>query len=594
MDEDTNVEPMIEFWNIRDEDVCHFHFSDVNIAFEFYNRYARTKSFSARKNRTRKSHAGALKLKNFVCHREGFKPQNNYGIGNLKRKHTPETRCGCSAMMEIRVDAPSGRWFISYFSDKHNHPLLDPRLTGLLPGHRFMFEADIGHMVNMKKGGISVRQIYRALANQTGGYDDVLAFDATYRKNKYMCPLVVFFGVNHHNQTIIFAAALICDEEKDTYRWLLQQLKVAMNGKAPVSVITDGDLSMKFTIEKEFPNAHHRLCAWHLIRNATSNIGKPLFTSMFKNCMLGDYEIDVFRQKWFEMVEGFGIENKNWVLDMHKKRHSWATAHIRGKFFAGFRTTSRCEGLNSIIAKYVNSRYNLVEFIQHFNPCVDHIRWKEVQADLASVNGRPSMQTCFQQLKRSAANVYTLSIFHMFQPILVRAASMKVINMRQTGSYVIYSVGLDRMPNEMWRVFCCDIEMEFNCLCMRMESFGIPCEHIVCVLVHEDIEELPRSLVLPRWTKTAKVGLQNAVGLHWDSLMLSQYSCLMDWFRQLANFACRDNERFIFTREMAMNLLKQFKEEDAAQKELVNDADSVRDACQGTQENIGQKGGFTV
>ncbi|RYR41629.1 hypothetical protein Ahy_A08g038040 isoform B [Arachis hypogaea] len=83
---------------------------------------------------------------------------------------------------------------------------------------------------------------------------------------------------------------------------------------------------------------------------------------------------------------------------MYKKRHSWATTHIRGKFFAGFRTTSRCEGLNSIIAKYVNSRYNL----------------KEVQADLASVNGRPSMQMCFQQLKRSAANVYTLSIFYMF------------------------------------------------------------------------------------------------------------------------------------------------------------------------------------
>ncbi|XP_016200038.1 protein FAR1-RELATED SEQUENCE 5-like isoform X3 [Arachis ipaensis] len=353
MDEDdTNVEPMfdfhgfdegynidsledirmIEFWNIGDEDVCHFHFSDVDIAFEFYNRYARTRGFSARKNGTRKSRASALKLKNFVCHREGFRPPNNYGIENLKRKPTPETRCGCSAMMEIRVDAPSGRWFISYFSDEHNHPLLDPRLTGLLPGHRFMSEADIGHMVNMKKGGISVGQIYRALENQAGGYEylsftqrdmynkiakqrrqlpndayavlkyledqatndpslyynhhmdadstlrnlfwcdglsradyslfgDVLAFDATYKRNKYMCPLVVFSGINHHNQTIIFAAALICDEEKDTYRWLLQQLKAAMNGKEHVSVITDGDLSMKFAIEKEFPNAHHRLCA---------------------------------------------------------------------------------------------------------------------------------------------------------------------------------------------------------------------------------------------------------------------------------------------------------------------------------------------
>ncbi|XP_020973133.1 protein FAR1-RELATED SEQUENCE 11-like [Arachis ipaensis] len=186
MDEDdTNVEPMfdyhgfdegynidsledivmIEFWNIRDEYVCHFHFSDVNITFEFYNRYARPRGFSARKNRTRKSRASVLKLKNFVCHREGFRPQNNNGIGNFKKKPTPETRCGYSAMMEIRLDAPSDRWFISYFSDEHSHPLLDPRLTGLFRGHRFMSEADIGHMINMEKGEISVGQIYRTLAN---------------------------------------------------------------------------------------------------------------------------------------------------------------------------------------------------------------------------------------------------------------------------------------------------------------------------------------------------------------------------------------------------------------------------------------------
>ncbi|KAJ1414011.1 FAR1 DNA-binding domain [Sesbania bispinosa] len=30
-------------------------------------------------------------------------------------------------------------------------------------------------------------------------FGDVLAFDATYRRNKYMCPLVVFSGVNHHS-----------------------------------------------------------------------------------------------------------------------------------------------------------------------------------------------------------------------------------------------------------------------------------------------------------------------------------------------------------------------------------------------------------
>jgi hypothetical protein len=30
-------------------------------------------------------------------------------------------------------------------------------------------------------------------------FGDVVAFDAAYKRNKYMCPLVVFSGVNHHN-----------------------------------------------------------------------------------------------------------------------------------------------------------------------------------------------------------------------------------------------------------------------------------------------------------------------------------------------------------------------------------------------------------
>lgn len=53
-------------------------------------------------------------------------------------------------------------------------------------------------------------------------FGDVLAFDATYRKNKYMCPFVVFSGVNNHNQTIVFASALVANETEDTYVWLLE------------------------------------------------------------------------------------------------------------------------------------------------------------------------------------------------------------------------------------------------------------------------------------------------------------------------------------------------------------------------------------
>ncbi|MED6173772.1 hypothetical protein PIB30_062764 [Stylosanthes scabra] len=43
------------------------------------------------------------------------------------------------------------------------------------------------------------------------------------------------------------------------------------------------------------------------------------------------------------MVGEFGVAEKNWIINMYEKRHMWATACIRDKFFAGFRTTSRCE-----------------------------------------------------------------------------------------------------------------------------------------------------------------------------------------------------------------------------------------------------------
>ncbi|MED6188371.1 hypothetical protein PIB30_116966 [Stylosanthes scabra] len=111
-----------------------------------------------------------------------------------------------------------------------------------------------------------------------GIFGDVLAFDATYGRNKYNLPVVVFSGVNHHNQTCVFGAALVSCESQESYIWVLEMFLECMGGKVPLSVITDGDPAMRIAIQRVFPNAHHRLCAWHLLRNATTNICDPQFT----------------------------------------------------------------------------------------------------------------------------------------------------------------------------------------------------------------------------------------------------------------------------------------------------------------------------
>ncbi|KAF1892240.1 hypothetical protein Lal_00036601 [Lupinus albus] len=92
-------------------------------------------------------------------------------------------------------------------------------------------------------------------------FGDVLTFDATYGRNKYKFPVVIFSGVNHHKQTIVFDAGIVSNETEETYVWLLGNFLEAMNEKHPKCVTTDGDFSMKNAIKRVFPAAHHRLCA---------------------------------------------------------------------------------------------------------------------------------------------------------------------------------------------------------------------------------------------------------------------------------------------------------------------------------------------
>ena len=71
----------------------------------------------------------------------------------------------------------------------------------------------------------------------------------------------------------------------------------------------------------------------------------------------------------------------------------WATTHMRGNFFVGLQTTSWCKALHSQIMRYIESRYNLIEFMEHYDHCLDSLHNNEVEADFRSMHGFPIMQT---------------------------------------------------------------------------------------------------------------------------------------------------------------------------------------------------------
>ncbi|XP_016178521.1 protein FAR1-RELATED SEQUENCE 5-like [Arachis ipaensis] len=335
-----------------------------------------------------------------------------------------------------------------------------------------------------------------------------------------------------------------------------------MRGKTPTSIITDEAMAIRNAVRDVFPKVRHRLCAWHLIRNATSNVGSPSFTSKFRKIMTGDYEIPVFKRKWVQLIEEFGIEDKPWVINMYEEKHMWATAYLRGKFFAGFRTTSRCEGLHSVVGRYVGSRYDLTSFVENFQRCVAHMRFNEFNADYESTRGVAVMQTCIELLERYAAELYTHEIFLFFRPFLSRAGSMRVLNIDNTDDCIKYIVCKHGRPDFTWTVDFCQEKLIFMCTCLRMESFGIPCEHIVKVLVDRDIREILRSLVLDRWTKKVKSALNDPSGFTRDAIVISRQSALVEFSKQLAAVAAKVPERYEETRDLIMGLYSSYKAAD--------------------------------
>ena len=80
-------------------------------------------------------------------------------------------------------------------------------------------------------------------------FGDVVAFDTIYRTDRYDMPFVPFTGVNHHYQSILFGFALVRDELKTTFEWVLSTWLEAMEGKEPLAIITDKDQAMAAAIE---------------------------------------------------------------------------------------------------------------------------------------------------------------------------------------------------------------------------------------------------------------------------------------------------------------------------------------------------------
>ncbi|GAA0164908.1 hypothetical protein LIER_20438 [Lithospermum erythrorhizon] len=197
-------------------------------AYDFYNKYAAYVDFSVKKHN-----------------------------GHYKNKQIIDRVFACSCEGNRKDDKSN---------DDVKRPRAQTRKQDEDPNFSYAIQVDIDDTVtNIFWSDARMKIDY-------GHFGDVVCFDTTYRKNKEGRPFALFAGVNHHKQTTIFGDALLYDETTKTFEWLFQSFAKAMPREEPITIPTDDDPAMAKALASSWPKTYHRLCVWHMYKNATKHL----------------------------------------------------------------------------------------------------------------------------------------------------------------------------------------------------------------------------------------------------------------------------------------------------------------------------------
>ncbi|KAE8707473.1 hypothetical protein F3Y22_tig00110384pilonHSYRG01000 [Hibiscus syriacus] len=524
-------------------------------AWHFYKGFAREHGFSARNGTTRLDVEGNVKTQEFCCSKEGFRVSKVNTV-DRQRAHTPVTRTGCKARVVVTATNTNDQWVISNNIERgrcwhvtsnelfnaaaggyHNvgfthkdlynalqrgkaKEIVDGDVNALIayfdykkhddPGFFMTYSVDeSGALYNLIWSDSTSRSDYTC-------FGDVIAFDTTYKDNLYGRPIMPIVGVNHHHNTIVFATAIIADETSQSFEWVLQNFLEAMMNKSPISVVTDGDRAMQRAIKSVIPYAKHRLCSWHLSRNAQANIGDPKFTAAFSKCMASWWTTKEFDIQWRSIVSEFNVQKHPWVIEKGNTRHLWAQAYLTGHFFANIRSTQRCESMNASLAIALKHKKTYLDVVRAIEDGISRMRMNELKADYLSSHTKPFQITKLVDLESHAAAIFTRESFRVFQDELTRETlyriEAEIKSLSDECQHYILSKYAEK--NRKFEISFDSRTKTLICSCKKFETVGLPCRHQLHILKQLDYTYLPGTLIQSRWTNDAKASAPSYVDLN--------------------------------------------------------------------------------
>ncbi|XP_020107117.1 protein FAR1-RELATED SEQUENCE 5-like isoform X3 [Ananas comosus] len=341
-------------------------------------------------------------------------------------------------------------------------------------------------------------------------FGDVVCFDPTFQTNKYDMSFAPILGVNNHKQTIIFGAALLCDETTESFIWFLQTFLKCMSNKHPITIFTNQCKGMCKAIATVLPNTKHRLCIWHIFQNANINLGHiisnhPKFSMALKDCIYEARSVKKLEEKWLAMLKDYDLEGDLWLENLYAIRERWSEVHCHESFCAEITSTQSCESLNNHLKNTFSKKLSLGEFMKEYERSIKRLREKELSEDFKSRQSKPIPFLTNVPILITAANAYTLTMFRDFEVECKKLAYSSCELLDSEGLLKTYRVC--EFGSEDGGVVTFNLEdHSVSCSCRNFEYAGFLCSHALKILHENKIYDLQNRYILKRWTNYAKEG----------------------------------------------------------------------------------------
>jgi len=340
-------------------------------------------------------------------------------------------------------------------------------------------------------------------------FGDVVIFDTTYRSNKYNLICAPFVGVNHHWQNVIFGCALLFDESEVSFAWLFKAFLESMGNQQPKTIFTAHHPVMAKAIGEVMPNVCHRLCLWHIAKNAPSHLGSLIsdqrFQSFFSKCMEGCDSEEEFQRTWDEMMNVYKLQDHQWLINMYEIRHKWSTAYSKHVFSAGIKSCQRIESTNNVLDEIREKTITLTQFLVAFEKMLKKWRRIEVEEEFKNSQSTPPLVINISETLRHASTVYTHKVFNIFlNEYLEGTGGSTSIEISQSNNVSHHEVMLNHKPNKKYVVTFDSSNMKINCSCRKFDSMGILCSHALRIYNIKGILRIPDQYFLKRWSKNAR------------------------------------------------------------------------------------------